>query len=313
MNKKVELGQFFTKNNPFDNNIFKEWFQEANNNSKNKIILEPFAGNEDIIELLKLNHDFEYVGYDIQPIKKNTLERDTLKRYPKGYDIAITNPPYLAKNSSTRKKLSWIYDNFDDLYKVSLNKMLENNNYVAAIVPATLITSGLFKDRLTDYILLNMKMFHDTDMPVCLSLFKPNKSLDFKIWELNEKENKFIGTFYAIKNKLNDILEKKQDIKIKFNDVNGKYGILATDKSYKSIKFVKGDSIPENKVKKTSRNMVRFKMDSKISINKLNAKLNNFLKNDGEIFLSPFKNLRKDNKYRRRLDFNTIRRIIESC
>ena len=313
MNKKVELGQFFTKKDPFNNSVFNSWFEEAMRYSKNQVILEPFVGDEDIIQLLNLNYKFEYLGYDIEPINEKTIKRDTLKKYPKGFDIAITNPPYLAKNSASRKGLSWIYDGFDDLYKVSLNKMLENNSYVAAIVPATLITSGLFKDRLSDYILLNMKMFEDTDIPVCLALFKPNKSADFAIWELNEYGIKLTGTFYTIKNTLNHILKKRDDLIIKFNDSTGRYGVLATDKSYRSIKFVKGVLIPENKIKHTSRNMVRFKIDKIISISRLNNKLNDFIDNDGEIFLSPFKNLRKDNTYRRRLDFNTIRRIIESC
>ena len=42
---------------------------------------------------------------------------------PEGYDFIITNPPYLAKNSSTRKGFSWHKDNkYDDLYKFCLEK-----------------------------------------------------------------------------------------------------------------------------------------------------------------------------------------------
>lgn len=312
--KKTQLGQFFTKSDPFNNWVFKYWFENALKNSKSKIVLEPFVGNGDIIRILKKNYDFDFVGYDIDPKNTSTKKQNTLKKYPKNFDIAITNPPYLARNSATRKKITWIYDGFDDLYKVSLNKMLENNNYVAAIVPATLITSGLFKDRLSNYILLNMNMFLDTNTPVCLALFEPNKSADFKIWELNDTTDIcFVGSFYEVKNTLNQILKKKRSLKIKFNHQDGQVGVFATDKSYSSIKFVKGIYIPDSKVKNSSRNLVRIKINQKISIRNLNNKLKDFLLNNGDIFLAPFKSLRKDKKYRRRLDFNTIRRIIESC
>ena len=314
MNKKIKFGQYFTKANPFINVVFEDWFNEAMRFSNNNVVLEPFVGNEDLIKLLNKKYVFKYHGYDIDPKNKNTIKRNTLKRYPKNYDVAITNPPYLARNSATRKNIPWIYDGFDDLYKVSLNKMLENNNYVAAIIPATLITSGLFKDRLSDYILLNFQMFDDTNTPVCLSLFKPNNSNDFRIWELYDEDNiRFINTHNTIKNDLDYILARKKDRVIKFNKKNGKYGVLATDKSIKSIKFVKGIEIPNEKVKLTSRNMVRFSIDENISINDLNNKLQDFFNIEGEVFLAPFKNLRKDGKYRRRLDFNIIKRLVQSC
>ena len=311
---KIELGQFFTKKSPFRNHVFKKWFNEAMSNSKNKIILEPFVGHEDIINMLKELFDFKYKGYDIEPKFKNTINQDTINNYPKGFDIAITNPPYLAKNSASRKGIMWKFDKFNDLYKVSLNEMLKNNKYVAAIVPATLLMSGLFRERLSDYISLNFNMFHDTNVPVCLALFKTKLSKNFNIWDLS-CNNKIIykGSYYTLKTKLDNILKKKRNVKIRFNDEKGKYGILATDKSYSSIKFVRGENIPDKKVKNSSRNIVRLSIEANITLTKLNNKLNEFFENNGELFLSPFKGLRNDKKYRRRLDFKTIRRIIEAC
>ena len=315
ISNKIIYGQFFTKKNPFNNIVFKSWLNEAFGCSTNKLILEPFVGGEDIIKLLEeCNYSFNYCGYDIEPLTKNTIQLDTLNNYPSDYDIAITNPPYLARNSSTRKGQPWIYNGFDDVYKFALNKMLENNQWVAVIIPATFLTSSFSKDRLSDYIILNVAMFDDTEVPVCLALFKPWASADFHIWEFSENNIvNFVGTYYFLKYKLNKILAQKNKLNIKFNDLNGQYGILATDKSFPSIKFTEGYKIPLSKIKKTSRNIVRFSVNADIPIDVLNKKLADFFNQDGEIFLAPFKNLRVDNKYRRRLDFNTIKRIVESC
>ena len=173
-NTKKENGQYFTINNPFKLEIFKSWFKYV---YKNDIILEPFAGANNIVRLVnEIFPKTKFISFDIDTTFKNVYpkvkikKRDTLKNFPDGYNIIITNPPYLAKNSATRNNLFYPDIKYDDLYKYTLEIMLKNVDNVAAIIPESFITSGLFIDRLYAVTSLTTKMFNDTECPVCLAL-----------------------------------------------------------------------------------------------------------------------------------------------
>ena len=136
----------------------------------------------------------KWACFDISPAEENSvpeidvIKRDTIADFPKDYKIAITNPPYLAKNSATRRGLVYSGEPYDDLYKKSLEVMLNNCDYVAAIIPESFITSKLFHNRLHIVISLACKMFDDTDCPVCLALFNPANETsndDFVIYSVN--------------------------------------------------------------------------------------------------------------------------------
>ena len=100
--EKIEKGQFFTKNNPFILKPFINWSKQFD---KNETILEPFAGANGIIKMLqKQKLAKSFVAYDIEPKDKDVQYKNTIEAFPEGFKVGITNPPYLAKNSATRKK-----------------------------------------------------------------------------------------------------------------------------------------------------------------------------------------------------------------
>ena len=176
---KKMRGQFFTISNPFMNDLFFKWMKKIENFNK-EVLLEPFAGNNNIVDfIMGMMIDNKWVCYDIDDnIIQNTVDheypvikRDVLKDFPKGFKIAITNPPYLAKNSATRNGLEYPDTKYDDLYKYCLEVMLDNVDNVAAILPESFLTQNLFHKRLYGVISLTSKMFDDTDCPVCLALF----------------------------------------------------------------------------------------------------------------------------------------------
>lgn len=70
---------------------------------ENAQLIEPFAGNEDLINLFP-NSFWE--KFDIEPVNNTIIKQDTLKAPPeyKGKWI-ITNPPYLAKNKAKDKSI----------------------------------------------------------------------------------------------------------------------------------------------------------------------------------------------------------------
>jgi hypothetical protein len=305
-NKRTN-GQYFTQYNPFDNQAFQEWSNQCN--LKDNIILEPFAGSNNLIKMLQeMGLCNNFISYDIEPKNENVLFKDTLQDFPVNYNICITNPPYLAQNSAKRRGLFYPETNYDDLYKFAIDKCLKNCKSVGAIIPASFLNSKLFRDRLSHYILFNTKMFNDTEHPVCLALFK-EQSNDVELYE----DRQFIGKLSEFERKLP---KSKNKIEMKFNDKTGKLGLIAIDNTIEpSIRFCNGNQINADKIGNTSRSITRISIDYDIEklIKNLNEMLNEFRKDTYDVFLTPFKGLRKDLKYRRRLDYALARNVINQA
>jgi hypothetical protein len=255
-NYKRTNGQYFTQNNPFENAAFMEWGKMCG--LQKQTILEPFAGANNLIEMLKsMNLCRGFASYDIEPKNANVLYKDTLLDFPKGYNICVTNPPYLAKNSATRRRLNYPNTNYDDLYKHALSKCLENCENVGAIIPASFLNARLFRHRLSHYILLSSKMFNDTEHPVCLALFK-KASKQIKVYD----DENYIGLLSELERKLP---KSNKSLEIKFNDKNGKLGLIAIDNTIEpSIKFIRGEEISPDKIEVSSRSITRITIKEKI-------------------------------------------------
>ena len=315
--KKRELGQYYTIQNPFTLEPFKQWFFKIK--TENKTILEPFAGANNIpLLMMEVDDDLIWDCFDIEPSKKNKtsrfkiIQKDTIENFPYGYDICITNPPYLGKSSASRRKIPFPETKYDDLYKLCLDIMLKNCKYVAAIIPESFITAELFHNRLNCVISLQCEMFDDTECPVCLALFNFEERQDFDIYKMNQKVGTYLELqkFYPTSNIKN---------RWKFNDPKGNIGVKCVDNQKEpSIKFINGEEIPETSIKVSSRALTRISGLSKnineaIFIKKCNEILNKYREETYDVFMTSFKGLRKDGQYRRRLDFETIRLIMNKA
>lgn len=324
---KIKKGQFFTTGNPFVFPVFQDWLYNHALSKNNEIeLLEPFAGSNSIIKLFQeanpqLNN--KWVAFDIEPesVAKNVTsipieKRDMLKKFPKNFSVAITNPPYLAKNSAKRKKIKFSYKKYDDLYKYSLDIMLKNLSYIAAIIPESFIVQNLFHDRLYAVLSIRSKMFEDTECPVCLALFVPAEEkteiFNFEIYSNEE----YIGNYKELLS-LN-ISSAINETDICFHDPLGEISLIAIDNTKEaSIVFDRGDLISEDKIKKSNRSFTRiggFKRYSPEEIDLIIEKANAILSEKRlltkDVFLTSFKGLRKDGFYRRRLDFTQARHIL---
>ena len=134
--------------------------------------------------------NMRFHSFDVSPTATNMWQHDSLKSFPAGYRTCITNPPWLARNSARRRGLKFpIPDLYDDVYKYALKLALDNCECVAFIIPATFLLTGLFRKRLETFILIEKRLFTDTDNPVCLALFTP-KPNSTQIWA----DDNFIGS-----------------------------------------------------------------------------------------------------------------------
>ncbi len=318
-------GQFFTITNPFKIDVFLKWF-DLIPNEKKQTLLEPFAGANNIVNLIEdLGIDTPWACFDIEPSRTNNApdykikKQDTIKKFPKGYYTCITNPPYLAKNSATRSGMPFPDCEFDDLYKFCLDVMLSNLDYVAAIIPESFINADLFHNRLYAFVSLTCKMFNDTDCPVCLALFIPaEQKAELKFDDddfLAFRQNSKIDKYSKLKKKIPCAKEKNNWT---FNDKKGNIGIRCVDGTISpSIEFVKGEEISPDLIKVSSRSLTRVSgLPKGIKLNRFldecNKKLYKYREDTYDIFLTSFKGLRKDNMYRRRLDFANAKIIMDS-
>lgn len=317
MNKK-ELGKFYTVNNPFELKPFRDWFNSIPD-IEEAVILEPFAGANNIVKLMNVPNQWKC--YDIYPCKPSenqapefkVIKRDTVQNFPKGYSVCITNPPYLAKNSATRNKIVYQGEPYDDLYKKCLDLMLKDLDYIAAIIPESFITAGIFTERLSCVISLTCKMFDDTDCPVCLAIFDKERSDDFYVYRMEEclgAYNKSLIWYKPIGGSL---------FNWKINDPSGEIGIICVDNtSGPSIQFVEGNTIKSEDIKDSSRSLTRVSIsgtkikDLKMFLYRCNQYLTWYRENTQDVFMTSFKGLRKDGKYRRRLDFETAKAIMST-
>ena len=323
MDEKRASGRYYTRGNPFQLEPFQTWAKASN--LEQQIALEPFAGAKDIPQLIG-SADLrcrDWAFYDIAPGANGVVQRDTLADFPKGFKVCITNPPWLARNSATRRGLPFPKaTRYDDLYKYALEKCLTHCEWVAAIIPEAFIRSGLFLQRLSDFISLvpqtqsstgqenktrdTSYMFEDTEHPVGLALFAPHAISDVRIW----RNNQFLGGINELRRHLPRPSSNRD---IVFNDPNGNLGLIAIDNTVSaSIRFCPAEELKDYLIRVHCRSITKIGVPWRVDIDTLNARLATIREKTHDVFLTAFKGLRRDGHYRRRLDWALSRAIVDT-
>lgn len=302
---------------------FRTWFESIPDGVR-ACLLEPFAGSNNIIRLMRdAGYENSWVCFDIDPphdLAEGVLvqRRDTLADFPEGFEVAVTNPPYLAKNSAARRGLAYPITKHDDLYKHALEIMLGKVPFVAAIIPESFVVAGVFHERIWAAVSLTSKMFNDTDCPVCLALFVPSNTkenpADFEIWD----EDRKLGDYLRFQEMLSPVTRIHRT-PWKFNDPQGSLGLRGVDDTRcASIRFVRGETIPSSEIKHSSRAITRISglpsdIDLDFFIEEVNKSIDCYRRNTHDALMTSFKGLREDGKYRRRLDFAAARNLMDHC
>jgi len=296
MNKKQILGQYFSTSNVFNIDPLKFWTDTIPHWDHRKI-LEPFAGGCDILNYFP-NHEF--LCYDIDPQMKQIRYRDSIKDFPKGPDVCITNPPYLAKNSITRKGVD-VELKYVDLYLDALEQCLEHCKWVAVIIPSTFIGLSQFKDRCVAIDKIDRVAFSDTKNPVCVAYFTQRETPTLLTY-VNGRRVYMNG----------HNTPKNVDMDIKFNVPDGNYVLTGIDSRKTNISISNDVENFDRKkyLKNTSRNYVLFKADN-LDVDKVNESIQQWRSETGDYFLTAFKSPVGDNEYyRKRISFNQLKWII---
>lgn len=300
-------GRYFTRRNLFAAPGFRAWAKAAG--LPQATLIEPFAGGGDLLAMLtELNLCEQFHAYDIAPAAASVMQRDSLADFPNG-DVVVTNPPWLARNSATRRRLPFPATTHDDLYKHCLQICLDHAAYVAAIVPASFLSAGIFRLRLTAVDLANAPVFQDTENPACLAMFAPDESADVVVYEGGKR----VGALSELERHLP---RPTREVPMRFNDPHGALGFVAFDNTRAaSIRFCRGEELRAYRIGATSRMITRiggrFGRGMDALIDELNLRVREFRRATSDVFLTPFKGLRKDApRLRRRMEFRLARAFV---
>ena len=131
---KKDKGQFYTTQSSY----ILEGFDVP---TDARCIIEPFAGQGDLIDWVKQCSTLPIEAYDIQPKRDDIQQRDTLQD-PPNYENAwiLTNPPYLARNKSQNKQfmintIQMIYTNVS--YPVLSNKEIAEEELLSFLLDSS--------------------------------------------------------------------------------------------------------------------------------------------------------------------------------
>ena len=205
---KKQFGQFFTTNSDYI-------LQGLEGFLKNKEVIDPFAGNQDLINWSRKNNCKKAVGFDCDKKyvdEKNVFYNDSIN-FSKKYKFICTNPPYLHKNKADQnikeRFFSGIRSSFEDLYQVSIFSILNCEEGIL-IVPLNLLCAensqkirNLFFDKF-EVIKLNIfseQVFEDTTYNVISFYFRRKKD--------NLEKSKISATIFPEKKQIAFIIERK--------------------------------------------------------------------------------------------------------
>jgi hypothetical protein len=310
--EKRNLGQYFTKKQHWLKPHIKNFILS----SKCKKMIDPFAGEGDLLRVGKELGFKETIGLDIDPKLGWTLN-DSLDKVPKHEDgIVLTNPPYLSKNSARKRRLEaykyFLNNDFQDLYQVAIDRVLRSVDCAVFIVPETFLRSSLFTEHLCSLTVIEEDLFDDTECPVCVCCFKKNFKKPYSIFKN--------GCFVFDSTEAESILKEfdsNMNVSINFNAKNGNLGLRGVDgtKNEDKINFCLPEELnyDSSRIKISSRAITILNVDLNIDETFLlvsNFVLNQYRNKTHDVFLAPFKNNNKDGIRRRRLDFQLARKII---
>ena len=234
---KKQLGQFFTKQSDYILQGFEEYV-------KGKNVIDPFAGNRDLMAWSEKNGCKSIKGFDVDKNytdNKHVFLNDSINN-PLRYKFICTNPPYLHKNKADIKTKNQFFSGknaiFEDLYQVSIISMLNSDEGII-IVPLNFLsaenshkTRNLFfeKFQIVKLNIFSEQVFEDTTYNVVAFYYRKRKTI--------AEKDVINATVFPEKKKINFTVEKKYDWQLggefvkKINFIQNYLGIFRLTESF---------------------------------------------------------------------------------
>lgn len=326
---KVSLGSFFTTDAAWLNKPVREFLSIAFLSQGTPSVLDPFAGDGHLLELV--NEEFGVATFGLDIAGEKWARNDSLVSIPNpSGSVIVTNPPYLANHSAKRKGVDDLVasyfdgSDYDNLYKIALERCLEVADYVVAVIPETFLLSSFPKQRLQLVSVIESEIFSDTEAPTVVACFGPSDSnaggasSETASVFINQEK---IGTLAEIMSLRNG--RSRAGIICRFNVADGRIGLRAVD-SHDGVTRI-GFELAENfgyrreRIKVSSRLLTYIEVphlaDSELPafIERANDILNQLREQSSDLILAPFKGNDKLGKRRRRLDYALARQVLNAA
>ena len=225
MNKKC-LGQFYTTN-------YKHIMQNMYIPDNISNIIEPFAGNGDLLNFLEKDK-YNVKCYDIEPKKDFIIKQDTLLNPPDlDGSFIITNPPYLARNKCDNKNIFNKY-NTNDLYKCFIQILINSKclggiiiiplNFICSIRKADIELRENFikKYNISIINIFEEQVFDDTSYSICSFQFSAKDDRNIPINNFDDLRKVYKEITKENLRNMRDIA-KQVEIVAKFSDVSPEF------------------------------------------------------------------------------------------
>lgn len=244
--KKSSLGQFYTTN-------YKYILTNMSIPVGTTHIIEPFAGNGDMLQFIDNKDAYTIECYDIDPKKDTIDKRDTLLDPPiyQG-KFVLTNPPYLARNKCNDKTLFDKYS-VNDMYKCFIINLLESHAEGGIIIiPLNFWSSirnmdiNLRKRFLSVYRVLHLnifeeQVFNDTSYTVCAFQFQLRINTDDAAQVSDEQADPIRVEFFPTRDFIDVVLNDDNNYTI-----GGEIYKLPEQDTYKISRLIKGGTKSTN-------------------------------------------------------------------
>jgi hypothetical protein len=324
---KVSRGSYFTTDAAWLNQPVRRFIADAFLSCNS--VLDPFAGDGHLLDLVRREFGVAVFGLDVAGDK--WARNDSLLNIPNpSNSIIVTNPPYLANHSASRKGVSGLVADYfaqskhDNLYKIALERCLATSDFVVAVIPETFLLSSFDKSRLALISVIEGDLFSDTEAPAVVACFGPKGITEVAGYTLGDADvyngNKKVGTVKQLLALRTG--RARSGIKIIFNDPAGRVGLRAVDShdGICRIEFIYGDfEYQRSKIKGSSRLMTYLDIpvlsDSEIQqvVSRANDELKLIREKSSDLIFAPFKGNDKNGGRRRRLDYALARQILKSA
>lgn len=236
--EKQRMGVFLTKKS----DILLEKFTSL---VKGKRVVDPFAGDGDLLKWAEKNGAADTKGYDIRPETEFEIRDSILDPPDYSGQIVVTNPPYLSSNKSkgAYKKHYRIWKQ-NDLYKCFLASLINSADEALVIIPSNFLCESNSSARKLLFSTFEVLYVDYWTKPIF-----DDASVGVIVLHIRRKEDFFHNGIQKFKCRiLPDQIETAIIVEEKFGYLHGGREISGLDTSYEFTKILDTDEIVNSKI-----------------------------------------------------------------